>query len=146
MAESRTVDEERAYIENLLNTRFNYYIVFVSLLLVPIAGDNPLTQTGRIFLLGLGAFVSALMVYMVVRTKLLLDALLDELEPNHPYKIACARVKKRRWLFQINANDVMVLLVFLIMLFFLAGATVAGVSPGTFLKTENAALAVGNSG
>jgi hypothetical protein len=141
MAEPRTVDEERAYIESLLNTRFNYYILFVSLLLVPIANENSLTQTARVGLLGFGALVSALMAYMVMRTKLLLDTLLKEIvegPADHPYKRACQALIGRKSRFTRNANDMMVLLVFLIMLFFLVGVVLAAGFPDVLLKTQNA--------
>jgi len=138
MAEPRTVDEERAYIENLLNTRFNYYLLFVSVLLVPIAGDNSLTPTGRTFLLAFGAAISALMAVMVVRTKLLLGVLLDELEGNHPYKYASRIVGRKPWPFRINANDLMIWVVGLTFMVFVAGAMAAS-APSQVLFKEQAA-------
>jgi hypothetical protein len=137
MAEPHTVDEERAYIENLLNTRFNYYILFVSLLLVPIAGDNPLSHLARVCLLAFGACVSALMAYMVVRTKYLLDALLKEIADDQPYKRACAKVELDHPRFTRNANDLMVWLVLLITLFFFAGGALAVTSPDTLFNQRS---------
>lgn len=136
MAKPRTVDEERAYIENLLNTRFNYYLLFVSVLLVPIAGENPLTSTGRMLLLAMGAVVSTLMACMVVRTKLLLGVLLHRLEPNHPYKIASKALGSTWRPFKINANDLMVGIVGLIAIFFVAGAIAARACPEKLFKEQ----------
>lgn len=143
MAEKHTVDDERAYIENLLNTRFNYYLLFVSLLFVPIAGENPLSLIARTALLALGAVVSAFMFYMVMRTKLLLDALLKEIvdsENDHPYKRACAAVKLAKPRYSRNANDFMVWLVVLIATFFVAGGTLGLVSTKTLFKNESATV------
>ncbi|MEA3014299.1 MAG: hypothetical protein QOD42_2844 [Sphingomonadales bacterium] len=143
----RTIDEERAYIENLLNTRFNYYLLFVSLLLLPVAGDNPLSYNARAALLMIGALVSAMMFYMVLRTNLLLNALLTRIRKNkrHPYTIAFNAVAGNWFFVRANANTIMVLLVFAITTFFVGGAMTALKHPDRLFKNESAAGKPGTS-
>ncbi|HEV2818245.1 MAG TPA: hypothetical protein VGW40_13615 [Allosphingosinicella sp.] len=137
--QKRSFDEERAYIENLLNMRFNYYLVFASLLFLPVTSENALSPAARAGLMVLGGVVSALMAYMVIRTKKLLDALLTEIlkDNEHPYTGAFNTLKVS--FFRINANDLMVAAVLAIMAVFLAGGTVALRSPATLFKTDAAA-------
>ncbi|HMG46295.1 MAG TPA: hypothetical protein VK614_02395 [Allosphingosinicella sp.] len=138
----RTVDEERAYIEGLLNTRFNYYLLFVPLLFVPVSGENALSNYARAGILFFGAIVSALMAYMVIRTKLLLDALLKTIvdgREKHPYKLACEAVERDKPRYSRNANDLMVGLVFIVIAAFVVGGVIAAKYPEMLFKSEAAA-------
>ena len=119
----RSTDEEREYIEGLLNTRFNYYLVFASLLLVATFGSGNLAPGAQASLLGLGALVSALIAYTVGRTRHLLEYLLRRLRntEGHPYRASYVHVD-RHWFYRINANDILVWTAWLLTSLFFAGA------------------------
>lgn len=129
---SRTLDQEREYIEGLLNDRFNYYLVFASLLLLATFGNNSLTDEVRAILLLAGALVSGLIAYTVGRTRHLLEVLLNRLraDESHPYGIAFRAVGEDHRFYRRNANDILLCVVWLLTALFIFGAA-AMLIPGT---------------
>src|SRR3712207_3864691 len=107
---ARSIEEEREYLENLLNTRFNYYLIFLSLLLVAAFGNDRLDQDVRGALLVSGAAVSAMIAYAVGRTHYLLEYLLTQLRSQkfrgHPYQLAFQHVADRHPFYARNANKI----------------------------------------
>ena len=84
----RSMDEERQYLEQLLNTRFNFYLVFASLFVVGIYTSD-LEGVGRGIALFMGAGKSLVIGLAVLRTTLLVEVALKILRsttPDHPYK------------------------------------------------------------
>ncbi len=120
----RSTDHEREYIEGLLNTRFNYYLVFASLLLLATFGNSNLQPEAQAFLLAAGALVSCLIAYMVGRTRHLLEAILKPLRESssHPYATAYQHVKTKHRFYRKNANDILVWVVWLLTTLFIIGA------------------------
>ncbi|MFQ6028422.1 MAG: hypothetical protein ACE5Q6_13090 [Dehalococcoidia bacterium] len=87
-SQPRTMDDERRYLEGLLNTRFNFYLVFVSLFVFGIFGAS-LDAVVRGIALIMGGFVSAVISLAVARTFLLVEKALDKLryDDMHPYAL-----------------------------------------------------------
>jgi hypothetical protein len=141
MSEKRTIDQERDYIEDLLNKRFNYYLVFASLILVAVAGRGPLTDAARVGLLFFGAVASAMMALMVGRTRWLLQSSLSEILKisDHPYTISYKYIKNNEnkiigKFYSINVNSIMEGVVWLITLCFIIGAILTLLCPDDFFK------------
>lgn len=134
---TRSLDEEREYIEELLNKRFNYFLLFISFLFIPVTSSNALSSLSRAMLLFLGGFVSAIMAYMIARTRRLLDALLDEIRSakHHPYRRAFDTVRLDHPFFGKNVNELMSWVVFTIMAFFLAGGALTLIKPEHLFQT-----------
>lgn len=84
------LDEERKYLEGLLNTRFNFYLVFNSLLLV--AAYSTDKQVHTFLLLVLGLCVSVFFTTATIRTYHFVshvsNRIIDE-QATHPYAKAC---------------------------------------------------------
>ncbi|MEN3334917.1 MAG: hypothetical protein V7641_4282 [Blastocatellia bacterium] len=74
-------EKEREYLENLLNSRFNFYLVFVSLFLGAVLDkDSIILEKQRITLLFGGGLVSLLISVAVLRTNILVNRALNWLE------------------------------------------------------------------
>lgn len=129
----RSLDDEREYIEGLLNTRFNFYLVFASLLLVATFGNNELVPAVKAGLLVAGAIVSGLMAYLVGRSRHLLECLLRKLRksPGHPYGLAYRYVRKCTC-YRLNANAILEWIAWLIAILFALGAALT-----LFLSEQN---------
>jgi hypothetical protein len=122
-ARLKAIADEREYLEGLLNARFNYYLVFASIVLLAAFGSSDLPAATRAAILGAGSLISALIAYSVGRTRHLLQVLLDALaapESNHPYRLAKMEVKSR--FYRRNANAAIELVVWLLTALFLAAA------------------------
>jgi hypothetical protein len=96
------MSQERAFVENLLGQRFNFFLVFFSVVL---AGSvNAKTQIQLQILLGIGSAVSLLFASVLGRSQEKLDLILDDLfdDDSHPATIINNRAKKsgsrRRWI------------------------------------------------
>jgi hypothetical protein len=109
----KILDEERRYLEGLLNARFNFYLVGVSLFLFAIFRADSLSELQRGQVLFLGAIVSAVISLAVLRTILLVEKALDRLRNlgDHPYALLFLDVKdspeyrkKRYCLIKRSAN------------------------------------------
>ena len=89
IAKDEPMDEERKYLEGLLKDRFNFFLVFASLLIAGIVTADPknLSPTDRQMALLAGLLVSVLIWMSVLRTHILVNRALNKLETNHPYKI-----------------------------------------------------------
>ena len=118
------MDDEREYLEGLLNARFNYYIVFTSLFIFAVF-RTPLDNLERGIVLFIGAFVSALIGLAVHRTKLLVEESLKELKTvtGHPYLSLYQRVSSRSnryWILKTSANNYIIYVPWLITLLLVA--------------------------
>ena|ERR1041385_1784124 len=104
---TKVMDEGRKYLEQLLNTRFNFYLVFSSLFTVAVFSTG-ITLWQKTVALLLGTIVSYFIQRSVRRTHDIVDIALDEIgrDPEHPYSIIRARLprKKRR----LRANQYLV--------------------------------------
>ncbi len=81
------MSQERVFIETLLNQRFNYLIVFFS---VVIAGAiNTGNELHFKIILTIGALVSYLLFSSLQRSKVKLDLIIEDLksDPSHPVKV-----------------------------------------------------------
>lgn len=99
---------ERAYLENLLAARLNFYLVFVSFYFVAVFGaDEKVATPGqRAIALALGGVVSLIMALSVQRTTALVERVLDdfrEVYPTHPYAQAHKTLQGKR-VRSISAN------------------------------------------
>jgi hypothetical protein len=97
---------ERAYLENLLATRINYYLVFASFYFVAVFGSDKVQPAHRAIALVLGGMVSLIMALSVLRTTALVEQILCSFRakyPNHPYSLAHDALKTRR-LVNVSAN------------------------------------------
>ena len=87
------MSQERAFIENLLGQRFNFFLVFFSLV---IAGSvNSRTQLHLQIVLGIGTAICVLLATTLARSQEKLDLILDDLfsDPSHPVTIINKRAK-----------------------------------------------------
>jgi len=88
------MSQERAFIENLLNQRFNFFLVFFSIVL---AGSiNAKTQTHLQIILGLGCVICVLFTMVLRRSQEKLDLILADLwrDESHPSYIIDKSAKK----------------------------------------------------
>lgn len=86
------MSQERVLMEQLVGQRFNYFMIFVGIV---VAGSvNARSQLHMQLLLTLGAFVSIVLAKALNRTSTRLDAVLEILreDPTHPYTIISAKV------------------------------------------------------
>ena len=88
------MSQERAFIENLLNHRFNFFLVFFSIVLA--GAVNAKTQTHLQIILGLGSVICVLFAMVLRRSQEKLDLILNDLftDESHPYTIIDKRAKK----------------------------------------------------
>jgi hypothetical protein len=101
-------DKERTYLEQLLATRVNLYLLFVSFYFVAVFGADPthVDRLQRSLALAFGGLVSLGMALSVMRTTALVELVLDQFRAthtNHPYTVAYGRLEDRR-LLHISAN------------------------------------------
>ena len=92
-------DKERIYLEQLLATRVNLYLVFVSFYFVAVFGADPthVSRAQRALALWFGGAVSLGMALAVLRTTSLVEKVLDDFRDKHrkhPYSIACEKLAK----------------------------------------------------
>ena len=108
---TRAADEfevERAYLENLLATRMNFYLVFVSFYFVAVFGaeQKVATPSQRTIALALGGAVSLLMTLSVLRTTALVENVLCRFRSKrteHPYTKAHKELSGK-WPVSVSAN------------------------------------------
>lgn len=77
MADRAEQEAERAYLEGLLNTRFNYFVLLVGALSAVLFAEEDLGQARMQWLLGLGALAAWAMTLIILRTSALLQVVLD---------------------------------------------------------------------
>ena len=99
------MDSERQYLEGLLNTRFNYTLVFSSLFLVAIFQEN-LDGRYRTAALIAATVVSTISSFSVTRTRRLVEAALKKLRgrSEHPHKITYDIAEGSGKFFKRSAN------------------------------------------
>jgi hypothetical protein len=96
-----TMSDERAFMENLLCTRFNFFLVFFSLIVAGgIAASDPVHFR---IIFCLGAAICVPFALTIARAQAKLDIALAELlgREGHPVKIlndACPGVSMRKWI------------------------------------------------
>jgi hypothetical protein len=97
---------EREYLEKLLSTRLNFFMVFASLLLVGLSADGVSSEQRRAGFT-IGVIVSALIFLSVWRTHRLIDYVLKQLTTVEQYPYTEARKSlEGRWVSRViqNAN------------------------------------------
>ncbi len=77
-----SLSQEREFLETLLGQRFNFLLVFFSLVIM--AALTAETQAGTTATFALGTVVSLLASFPIARAQLKLDLVLRRLEGNHP--------------------------------------------------------------
>jgi hypothetical protein len=88
------MSQERAFIENLLARRFNFFLVFFSIVM---AGSvNAKTQHQLQIMLGIGSAICILFALVLARSQEKLDLCLADLftDPSHPATIIDQRASK----------------------------------------------------
>lgn len=100
---------ERAYLEQLLATRVNLYLLFVSFYFVAVFGAEAdvVSDEMRAMAFFLGALISALMTLSVWRTTLLVEHVLRRfrhLNEKHPYTLAYLHLDKKPFPLWVSAN------------------------------------------
>ncbi|MBI2843646.1 MAG: hypothetical protein HYX78_09630 [Armatimonadetes bacterium] len=88
------ISQERAFIENLLTTRFNFFLVFFSVI---VAGAvNAKEQVHLQLVLGLGAFICLLLSSVLGRSQEKLDLILEDIfqDDSHPAAIINNRANR----------------------------------------------------
>lgn len=93
-AEHWTMSREREFIENILCQRFNFLLVFYSLVLA--GAFTTKLQLNFNLVLTLGALVTSLLSITIARVRLRLDCILKVIEnqQSHPTKITNDRIKE----------------------------------------------------
>lgn len=107
---TKHLDEERRYLEQLLNTRFNFYLVFASLFTVAVFSSG-ITLWQKTAALLFGTIISYFMQRSVKRTHELVEIALDEIGKHnreHPYAVITARLPKKEKPHRANQSLVMV--------------------------------------
>ena len=81
------MSQERAFIENLLSQRFNYFILFYSITISGFINTDRLIYAQLILIIG--SIISVLFACVLKRSQQKLDIILKELfkDKNHPAKI-----------------------------------------------------------
>jgi len=100
------VDSERKHLETLLQTRINFFVLFVSAFLIGMGHIEE--RMPKLIALGTGTVVSLLFTLAALRTWILVQSALNELEvldDRHPY----VRYRKAI-LFPPNANILLVVI------------------------------------
>ena len=100
ITEKRTFDEERDYIEGLMNSRFNYYLLFSSFTFIAIA--NVKVFAVKIALLFVALVVSTFFSLILYRSYKMLGFLLKNLGENHPYTLAKNELEKNKRRFLVS--------------------------------------------
>lgn len=97
------MSEERAFVENLVNTRLNFLLLFVSIVAASaLAADVP--DTIRATVLSVAAFFAFLLSASVVRAQQKLEIIFQYLrdhDPEHPAIIIdnlAPKSSRRRWI------------------------------------------------
>ena len=93
--QTEAYDAERKYLEDVLNRRLNFYMVFASLLIVGLFGSDAVTRELRILGALFGAAVSALISVSVWRTHRLVAYIVERINSTrrHPYAEARAWIE-----------------------------------------------------
>ncbi|MFH1051719.1 MAG: hypothetical protein V1779_12425 [bacterium] len=83
------MSQERAFMENLLSQRFNYFLLFFSIIVIGFSNtyiEKPILAQIIVFL---GSIVIFLLALTLKRSQCKLDLILEKLlkDPNHPVKI-----------------------------------------------------------
>ena len=115
------LDEERKYLEQLLNTRFNFYLVFASLFTVAVFSSG-ITLWQKTVALLFGTIISYFMQRSVKRTHQLVELALDEIgkpHSEHPYARITAKLPKKEKHHRANQYLVLVPPLMLALFFFL---------------------------
>jgi hypothetical protein len=88
------MSQERAFLETILNQRFNFTLIFFSLVLA--GALNARSQIIMQLILSLGAVATALFASVIARAQEKLDIALRDLttDPTHPVSIVESRAKK----------------------------------------------------
>jgi hypothetical protein len=89
------MSQERVFEETLLNQRFNFFLLFFSL--VAAGSVNARTQVLFDAILAVGTIVCVLLALVLSRTQQKLELILDDLftDESHPATIVDRRVRKR---------------------------------------------------
>ncbi|MBM4064499.1 MAG: hypothetical protein FJ266_02485 [Planctomycetes bacterium] len=88
------MSQERAFIENLLGQRFNFFLIFFSLVMA--GSTNAKTQTQLQIILGIGSVICGLLASVLGRSQEKIDLILQDLfaDESHPAGIIDRRSKQ----------------------------------------------------
>ncbi len=113
----RELIEERAFIENILNQRFNFFIIFLSL----IANAAIMANKTKYFIpiLIFGVIICSLLSLPIIRAQKKLDIYLGEFPNDHP--VITVNEKANRGVFGFSARRIIGYAIPLIALIFLIG-------------------------
>lgn len=92
-----TMSQERAFMEDLVSKRFNFFLVLFSLVMAGSISAN--RQAELITVLVVGSIICFLVSLTVYRAHMKLDQILKILHatPNHPIQVSGQRVKELGW-------------------------------------------------
>lgn len=85
-----SMSKEREFIETLVGQRFNFFLIFFSLVIN--GSVNARTQVNLQIILTIGMLVCWMIAYTLIVANKKLDLILQHLEPDHPFKTIDARV------------------------------------------------------
>jgi hypothetical protein len=139
------MNQERVFIETLANQRFNYSLVFFSLVVA--ASVNARSTLQLRLVLTLGAVTAVLMTLAVVGAQMKLDIILDRLfkDPTNPVAIVdlAARAAKYPYLSVRRVIGFFLPGLFATTLF--VGAIIAWVAPGVWLPSPPSSTSLSRS-
>lgn len=97
------LDEERIHMENLVNSRFNYLLVILAIIITGVLNSNSLLQASRLFLFG--SIISFGLVWTIIRAQSRFDALLNKIhkDQNHAATFA-KKIAEQSWWINLPAR------------------------------------------
>ncbi len=79
------MSEERAFIENLVVQRFNFFLLFFTLIVAGAVGVKNETNLKAVLIVG--AAVSCMITYTLIIANMKLNHILDRLDSKHPFRV-----------------------------------------------------------
>ena len=93
-----TMSQEREFIETLVGQRFNFFLIFFSLVIN--GSVNARTQLNLQIILTIGMLVCWMIAYTLVVANMKLNLILGKLDPDHPFRVIDdqVHVTGRNWI------------------------------------------------
>ncbi len=98
-SEQWTMSQEREFIENIVVQRFNFFLLFFTLIVAGAVGVK--SEVSLKAILGVGALVSWMISYTLIIANWKLNRILEKLLPDHPYSIIdrdVSHISGRNWI------------------------------------------------
>ena len=104
--ESWDLNQERIFLENLLQQRFNFFIVVFTLIMAGGTSANSISELN--WLLMVGFFLCILLGLSVYRVFTKVDAVLRMIREidDHVMHVVAIEAEKRKWPFSFKVNDI----------------------------------------